>query len=116
MRAPVAFAFIVALVGAASASAATPVTLTPSSMSFKDAISSCAGALGSVSFTLGHARIASQAGVSDDTDTTSAGIDTVTFVGSGGKSAVVTVNAHDMTVSAKNMSKKGNQLVCVMPD
>lgn len=102
---------------AAPAAAAQTVTLQPSSLSFKQAVSACSGSLGSVSFTLGHARVAAQPGVSEDVDTSSSGIDTVTFTDSGGKTATATANGHNHTVSAKNVQTKWkSQLACVNPD
>jgi type 1 fimbria pilin len=119
MKAPAAIALVLVLLGTAAASAATSaVTLQASSLSFKQAASTCAGSLGSISFTLGHTRAASLPGVSDQTDTSSAGIDTITFSNDkSGKSATVVTNAHNLTVSAKNVAVKWNgQLACVNPD
>ncbi|MGA8534732.1 MAG: hypothetical protein WB615_11530 [Candidatus Tumulicola sp.] len=107
------------IAGAGSAIAATStVTLHPSTLTFKQAISTCAGSLGSVTFTLGHARVASVAGVSDQTDTSSAGIDVVTFTNDKtGQSAVAKANGHTSTVSAKNVQVKWkNQVACINPD
>jgi hypothetical protein len=105
--------------GAAHAIAASSsVTLQPSTLSFKQAVSACSGSLGSVTFTLGHARIASLPGVSDQTDTSSAGIDTVTFTNDKtGQSAVAKTNGHSNTVTAKNVQAKWkDQLACINPD
>ncbi len=107
------------MAGAANAAAAgSAVTLQPSTLTFKQAISACSGSLGSITFTLGHARVASLPGVSDETDTSSAGIDTVTFTNDkSGQTAMAKVNGHNSTVSAKNVEVKWkNQLACVNPD
>ncbi|MBV8373578.1 MAG: hypothetical protein JOY69_09975 [Candidatus Eremiobacteraeota bacterium] len=96
---------------------ASTVTLQPSTLSFKQALSACAGSLGSVTFTLGHARTASLPGVTEQVDTSSAGIDSITFTDSGGKSATATANGHTHAVSAKNLQVKWkNQLACINPD
>ncbi|MEO6834472.1 MAG: hypothetical protein ABI231_01005 [Candidatus Tumulicola sp.] len=120
MKAPAVFsAFIALLFGAAAASAATSaITLQGSTLTFKQAIATCPGALGTVTFSLGHSRVASLPGVSDQIDTSSSGIDTITFTNDKtGKTAVVTANGHKSTVSAKNVQVKWHdQLACVMPD
>lgn len=119
MKVPAFFSvFFTILTGTAvTAAASQTVTLQPSSLSYKQAIAACTGALGSVTFTLGHARVAGLAGVSEDVDTSSAGIDTITFTDSSGKSATAVANGHSHTVSAKNVQVKWkNQLACIMPD
>lgn len=118
MKAPVVFVALIVLAGALHASAATSsVTLTASSLTFKQALAACPGALGTVTFSLGHARVAEAAGVSSQSDTTSAGVDTVTFTNDKSQSATVIVNGHDRTVSGKNVQVKWKgQLACVMPE
>ena len=121
MKTPVVLSMVLALLtaGASHAMAAgSSVTLQPSTLTFKQALSACSGSLGSITFTLGHARVASLPGVSDQTDTSSAGIDTVTFTNDKtGQSAVVKANGHGNTVTAKNVQVKWkNQLACVNPD
>lgn len=121
MKTPAVFSALLALLlGTAAASAATApaVTLKSSTLTFKQAASACTGALGAVSFTLGHARIVGLPGVTEQVDTSSSGIDVVTFDNdASGKSATATVNGHKNTVSAKNVEVKWNeQLACVMPD
>lgn len=110
--------FSLLLVTAAAGAAAQTVTIAPSSLSFKQAISGCSGSLGSVTFTLGHARVAPQPGVSEDVDTSASGVDVVTFTNDAtGKSAVATADGHAHTVSAKNVQAKlKNQLACINPD
>jgi hypothetical protein len=116
MKASVTFvALVLAAVAAAGASSGS-VTLTPSSMTFKQALAACPGALGSVTFTLGHVRVAAASDVSTQTDTSSAGIDTITFSGAGGGATVI-ANGHSHSVSGKHLETKArNQVACVMPD
>ena len=119
MKVPALFSAFFTILLATAVSAATPqtVTLQPSSLSFKQAIAGCTGALGAVTFTLGHARSASLTGVTEDVDTSSTGIDTITFTDSAGKSATAVANGHNHTVAAKNVQVKAhNQLACIMPD
>jgi hypothetical protein len=120
MKAPAGLTALFALLLATAAvgAASQTVKLQPSSLSFKQAMSACTGSLGSVTFTLGHARVAAQPGVSEDVDTSSSGIDVVTFTNDAtGKSAVATANGHARTVSAKNVQAKWkNQLACVNSD
>jgi hypothetical protein len=97
---------------------AAPVNLQPSTLTFKQAISACSGSLGSVTFTLGHARVASLPGVTEQVDTSSAGVDSITFTNeTTGKSASATANGHTHMVNAKNAQVKWkNQLACINPD
>jgi hypothetical protein len=118
MKSPAALAFVLMLLGAATASAATaPVTLEPGSLSYKEAAAACHGALGTVTFTLGHTRVASLPGVSEQVDTSATGIDTITLTDNKtGATATVVANGHSRTVTAKNVQVKWNhQLACVMP-
>lgn len=103
---------------AAPAAGPSSVTLTPGTLSFKQAAAACGGALGTVSFTLGHTRSGALSGVTEQVDTSPTGIDTITFAHeSSGKSASVVANAHKNTVSAKHVEVKWkNQLACIMPD
>jgi hypothetical protein len=107
-----------ALATAAGVAASQTVTLQPSSLSFKQAASACSGSLGSVTFTLGHARVAALHDVTEDVDTSSSGVDVVTFTNeTTGKSATATANGHSHTVTAKNVQVKWkNQLACINPD
>jgi len=120
MKAPAVFSALIALAlgSAAASAAASPVTLSPSTLTFKQAAAACAGALGTVTFTLGHSRAGSLAGVSEQVDTSSSGIDTIVFSNDAtGKSATAVANGHKRTVSAKNVQVKWkNQLACIMPD
>lgn len=120
MKAPAVLSalFALALGSAAASAAASPVTLSPSTLTFKQAAAACSGALGTVTFTLGHARAGSLAGVSEQVDTSSAGIATIAFTNDAtGKSATAIADGHKHSVSAKNVQVKWkNQLACVMPD
>jgi hypothetical protein len=109
----------IALVAALGATpSASPVTLHATNMTFKEAITTCAGALGSVTFSLGHTRLQAADGVNTDEDETSPGAGSVTFTNaSNGKSATATINAAKRSVSAKHLTVKGNNSVaCVYPD
>lgn len=116
-RTVLTFAFF-ALSGSLAAAAANgPVTLKASSMSFGQALAACPGALGSVTFSLGHSRVAAAPGVDTDTDADAAGVETVQFTGAKGASATIIANGHARTVSGKNVTAKSNGTVaCVMPD
>lgn len=112
----VSFAAFV-LIGTLNAAAASgSVTVKPGSLSYKQALAACPKALGAVTFTLGHARLASAPGVTYTVDTSDAGIDTATLTGAAG-SATVTANAHDRTITGKNVTLKYNgQVACVAAD
>jgi hypothetical protein len=117
MKASITFVALVLAALSPLAAAGGPVTLTASSLSFKQALAACPGALGSITFTLGHSRVAAASGVSTQTDTSSAGVDTITFSGAGGAGATVVANGHDRSVSGKHVAAKmKNQVGCVMPD
>lgn len=114
--AAVLFVFFGLALAAAPAAGPPSVTLSPGTLSFKQAAAACSGALGTVAFTLGHTRVGALAGVTEEVDTSPTGIDTITFA-SGDKSASVVANAHKNTVSAKHVQVKWhNQLACIMPD
>jgi hypothetical protein len=116
--AAVLFVFFGLALAAAPAAGPPSVTLSPGTLSFKQAAAACPGALGTISFTLGHTRAGALAGVTEQVDTSPTGIDTVTFAHeSSGTSASVIANAHKNTVSAKHVQVKWhNQLACIMPD
>lgn len=93
--------------------------LHPTNMTFQAAEAACAGALGSVTFAMGHARPHALAGVRlNEGPESSNGISTVTFSDkANGKAATVLLNGHDRSVSGKHVTVKGNQSVaCVEPD
>ncbi len=107
---------VLALLAAAGGSSAT---LRDSNVTFKQALHSCGGALGSVSFALGHARIATLPGV--DMDESPPGpismISVVLQSASGGQSAKVTIDQTHRTVAAKNVRlKMSGSVACILPD
>lgn len=108
-------AFVLSATLAAGA-ASGPTTLKPSSMSYQQALAACPGALGSVTFTLGHSRVAAAPGVATDSDADTAGVETVKFVGAKGAQSTIVTNGHAHTVSGNNVTAKANGTVaCVMP-
>jgi hypothetical protein len=111
------FAFFALSAAVAAGAAGGPVTLKPSTMTFKQSLAACPNALGSVTFTLGHSRVAAAAGVATDTDAAAAGVETVQFTGANGAMATIVANGHSRTVSGKNVTTKSNgSVACVMPD
>lgn len=100
----------------AAGAASGPVTLKPSSLNFEQALAACPGALGSVTFSLGHSRVAAAPGVSTDSDADAAGVETVKFVGAKGAAATIIANGHARTISGNNVTTKSNgSVACVMP-
>jgi hypothetical protein len=100
---------------AANAGTQTAV-LHPTNMTFKAADAACAGSLGSVTFNMGHARPHAAAGVTlHEQPESSSGIATMTFSDkANGKTAAVTVNGHNRSVSGKHVTVKRNRSVaCV---
>lgn len=116
-RTALSLAFFALSASLAAGAASGPVTLKSSSMNFQQALATCPGALGSVTFTLGHARVAAAAGVATDSDADAAGVETVQFTGVKGAAATIVANGHARTVSGKNVTAKANgQVACVMPE
>lgn len=116
---------IAAMAGCAGSGNSSPgsesggTTLGNSNVSFRDALSACSGALGSITFAAGHARIAAHAGVETDEVLPDAnGIISVVLENeSGTKSANVHVDQTKRTVSAKNVrSQKSGNVICIYPD
>ena len=102
-----------------AAAGGSSVTLHDSNVSFKQALQSCSGALGSVSFALGHARIATAPGVDSDESMPGAVsmLSVVLQSGSGDQSAKVSIDQAHRTVAAKNVHVKMNgSVACVLPD
>jgi hypothetical protein len=107
------------LFGCLASADAHPTTLHSSSMTFKQAESACAGALGSITFALGHARAHAASGVDMREQSPSpSGIATITFSDKAkGKSATVSVNGHNRSVSGKHVTaKKSATVACVSAD
>lgn len=93
-------------------------TLHNSNLSFKDALGVCPGALGSVSFSVNHARIAAASGVeTDESEPDANGKFQVTLQDAGGKSARVAIDQKRRSVSAKNkrVALRGT-VACILPD
>jgi hypothetical protein len=112
---PFAALLLLAALGATGAPAS--VTVQPSSIGFKQALAACpADALGAVSLTLGHVRVAEGPGVESDIDAENPSAQMLTL-SSASKSAAVTVNALKNTVSAKHVTLASSKRVaCVAPD
>ena len=94
-----------------------PVMLRESITTFKDAQAACAGALGSVTFSMGHARAHGTAGVDlKESPTATNGIVTMVFTDkSKGKSSTVEVNGHDRSVGGINVIvRKNRSVACIM--
>jgi hypothetical protein len=93
--------------------------LKDSNVSFKQALGACSGALGSISFALGHARVAAAPGVdSDASETSAAGTLTVMLQdASGKKSATVAIDQQKRAIWSKNVRVEMNGTVaCILPD
>jgi hypothetical protein len=105
------------LVALGAAAEPTTVTVTPSNVTFKRALAACpAGALGSITFALGHVRVAGAPDVETDIDATNISAQLVTL-STGSKSATATVNAAKNTVTAAHVTLELNRRVaCVAPD
>lgn len=102
-----------------AASGSGSVTLQESNVTFKRALQSCTGALGSVSFALGHGRVATAPGVESDQSLpdSSAVISVVLQASNGAKSAKVSIDQRNRTVTAKNVRAEANRTVaCILPD
>ena len=112
---PFALLALLAALGASGSSAS--VTITPSSIGFKEALAACpAGSLAAISITLGHVRVAEAPGVDSDIDATNPNAQTV-GLSSSGKSATASVNAAKHTVAAKHVTlASGKRVACVAPD
>jgi hypothetical protein len=79
-------------------------------------MAACPGALAGITFTLGHVRIAEQAGVSSDVDDANPAAQTIVLTPASGGGANVTVDATKHLVTAKNVKLSGNNVACVAPD
>jgi hypothetical protein len=108
--------------GTASPAPASPlrpsqaVTLRPSTLTFKQADASCAGALGSIMFAMGHVRAHAATGVSlSEPPESTSGIATMTFSDkANGRTATVSVNAHNRSVSGRHITVKSNlSVACI---
>lgn len=90
-----------------------------SNVSFKDALASCPGALGSVSFALHHARVAAAPGIGVDESEPDANqaLSLTLTDASGSKTAAVTIDQKKTAVSAKNLKVvRGGTVACILAD
>src|SRR5690242_8222339 len=95
------------------------VVIHPSTMTFQQMDSACAGALGSITFSMGHVRAHPAPGaVVIEQPQSNGGIATMTFTNDAkGKSATVSVNARNRSVVAKHVTETRNRTVaCIKPD
>ena len=93
-------------------------TLRDSHVTYKQALSACGGALGSVSFALGHARIGSSPGVDIDEAPADGGkLSAVLEDGGSSKSAKISIDQTQRSVSAKHVRVVRNGTVaCILAD
>ena len=104
------------LLGATSASS---VTLHDSNVTFRRALSQCPGALGTVTFALAHARIATHEGVTMET---TEGDEVTEFSvrlrsSDGNKSANIEIDQRRRSVEGKDVRATLNRSVaCIFPD
>ena len=101
---------------AAAPSTAVMKVLHDSTVTFKTAQTACAGALGSLTFSLGHARAHAASGASlKESETAATGIDTMVFTdASSGQTSTVEVNGHKRSVTGKNVTVKMNgSVACI---
>lgn len=91
------------------------VVLHPSTRSFKELEAACSGTLGSVTFAMNHTRYHATPGVEVSEKSSAAGISTITFSDKAhSKSTTVEANAHNHTISGKDVIVKANGTVaCV---
>jgi hypothetical protein len=97
----------------------TGTKLTDSVVTYKQAMGACPGALGSVTFAMGHARVAAQQGVTSSESAADAnGNMTVVFKDTNGsKAAHFAIDQPKRLVSAKNMHvAMHGQVACILPD
>src|SRR5215472_2419578 len=103
----------------AAQSTATPAAavLRDSTVTFKEAQAVCAAALGTVTFSLGHARAHAASGAElHENPSGNAGVTTMVFTDeAAGKSSTVEVNGHNRSVSGAGvMVRKNGAVACVM--
>jgi hypothetical protein len=111
------FALLILVGALGAAGAPATVSVQPSSIGFKQALSACpAGSLAAISLTLGHVRVAEAAGVDTDIDSANPNAQTVTLTGAG-RTATATVNASKNTVTAKHVTlASAKRVACVASD
>lgn len=94
-------------------------SLRDSTLSFKQTLAACPGALGSVSFSLGHARVAASQGVDTyETDPSASGKLRVTLQNAAGSaSATVSIDQRRRVVSARHVrSELNGRVACIFAD
>lgn len=95
-----------------------PIQIANSNVSFREALASCPGGLGAVSFALGHARIVASAGVdTDESLPDSNGMISVTLQDASGKNlARVRIDQKRRTVSGRGVrAEMRGKVACIMP-
>lgn len=94
------------------------VTLNNSNTSFREALSACPSALGSVSFALHHARIAANSGAYIDEELNPSGtISAMLQTTDGTKSARLMIDQTRRTVDGKHVTTaRGGRVACIHPD
>ncbi len=111
------FAIVLLLATLGAAGASKSVTVQPSSLGFKQALSSCpSGTLGSITLTLGHVRVAEGAGVDSDIDDANPSNQQIVLT-NGNSRAMVAVDATKNVVSAKHVTlEAAKRVACIAPD
>ena len=91
------------------------VVLRGTNATFRTAEAACSGSLGSVTFSMGHARPHAAPGVNLKESSEAHGIAKVVFSDqAGGKTAAVEVNGHDRSITGKNVTVRTNRTIaCV---
>jgi hypothetical protein len=112
------FSVAVAATSAIAWAATASVSVTPSNISFKDALAACPGALGGISFTLGHVRVSEAAGVETDIDDAGGGVQNITLTNvATGKSAAIVANGKTNTVAAAHATLASrSRVACIAAD
>jgi hypothetical protein len=94
-------------------------TLHDSTVTFKAAQAACTGALGTVTFSLGHARAHGPSGVDVNVSSTeTTGVNMIVFTDeASGKTATIEANGHRRSVTGKNVTvKMRGSVACVAAD
>jgi hypothetical protein len=92
------------------------VVLHPSTRSFKELDTACAGSMGGITFVMNHTRQFATAGVDVSEEPVSGGVSSITFSDKAqGKTVTVRANAHDHSVSGNGVIAKMNGSVACVP-
>jgi hypothetical protein len=110
-------ALLLPLVALGATGTPSTVTVQPSNISFRAAFAACpAGTMASISFSLGHVRIAPAPGVDSDIDDANPNAQVITLTGENQR-ANVKVDAAKNTVTAKHVTLvSGRRAACVAPE